>query len=101
MLVNCRFYGLYDLEAEYTYQLHKDIIPLMMDYKYRPDGWLGIIVGTKFWIDFSERHKLDTNADKLVKELGDRGKIAAQETIQGNYNHVTGNPLFQAFHIVE
>ncbi|KAJ7380757.1 hypothetical protein OS493_007135 [Desmophyllum pertusum] len=71
---NCRS------EAEYTYQLHKDIIPLMMDNKYRPDGWLGFIVGTKFWIDFSEKYKLDSNADKLEKELGNRGKLAVQET---------------------
>lgn len=55
----------------------------MMDYKYKPDGWLGIIVGSKFWIDFSEKHKLDSNMEKLTKELGNRGKIAAQETIQG------------------
>ncbi|XP_058953289.2 myosin-7 [Pocillopora verrucosa] len=70
---NCRS------EAEYTYQLHKDIIPLMMDGKYRPDGWLGFIVGSKFWIDFSEKHKLDSNVSKLVKELGTRGKIELQE----------------------
>ena len=55
----------------------------MMDYKYKPDGWLGIIVGSKFWIDFNEKHKLDTNVEKLTKELGNRGKITAQETIQG------------------
>ena len=69
------------VEAEYTFQLHKDIIPLMMESKYKPDGWLGFIVGSKFWIDFSEKHKLDTNADKLVRELGNRGKTTVQETI--------------------
>ena len=53
----------------------------MMENKYRPDGWLGFIVGSKFWIDFSEKHKLDMNADKLVRELGNRGKITVQETI--------------------
>ena len=52
----------------------------MMDSKYRPDGWLGFIVGSKFWIDFSEKHRLDSNADKLVKELGSRGKTAVHET---------------------
>ena len=72
------------LEAEYTYQLHKDVIPLMMDYKYKPDGWLGIIVGAKFWIDFTERHKLDSNIHVLVRELGIRGKVEAQETQTGN-----------------
>ena len=54
-----------------------------MDYKYKPDGWLGIIVGTKFWIDFTELHKVDSNVEKLVKELGSRGKIVLGETIQG------------------
>jgi len=38
-------------------------------------------MGSKFWIDFSEKHKLDLNANKLVKELGNRGKIAVQESI--------------------
>ena len=57
------------LEAEYTYQLKKDVIPMMMDGKYRPDGWLSLIVGSKFWIDLSEKHKLDSNVTKLVKKL--------------------------------
>ena len=73
----CRTY----LEAEYTYQLHKDVIPLMMDSKYRPDGWLGFIVGSKFWIDFSEKHKLDSSLDTLIRELGNRGKFEPQEPI--------------------
>ena len=56
------------VEAEYTYQLHKDVIPLMMNGKYRPDGYFGFIVGSKFWIDLSEKHKLDSNVTKLVKK---------------------------------
>ena len=42
---------------------------MMMDGKYRPDGWLSFIVGSKFWIDLSEKHKLDSNVTKLVKKL--------------------------------
>ena len=41
---------------------------MMMDGKYRPDGWLSLIVGSKFWIDLSEKHKLDSNVTKLVKK---------------------------------
>lgn len=73
---NCRS------EAEYAFQLHKDIIPLMMDYRYKPNGWLGFIVGSKFWIDLRDRCKLDTSLDKLIKELGNRGRISVEETIQ-------------------
>lgn len=77
------FFFFWIVEAEYAFQLHKDIIPLMMDYRYKPNGWLGFIVGSKFWIDLRDRCKLDTNLDKLIKELGNRGKISVEETIQG------------------
>ena len=64
---NCRS------EAEYAFKLRKDIIPLMMQRDYTPDGWLGIILGTRLWIDFSNDYKLSTSAEKLLKELGGRG----------------------------
>ena len=65
---NCRS------EAEYTYKLGKDIIPLMMQRNYKPDGWLGMLLGTKFWIDFNSKHIVKTGVTKLIKELGGRGK---------------------------
>ena len=65
---NCRS------EAEYTYKLGKDIIPLMMQRNYKPDGWLGMLVGTKFWIDFHSKHFVKPGVTKLIKELGGRGK---------------------------
>ena len=65
---NCRS------EAEYTYKLRKDIIPLMMQRNYKPDGWLGMLLGTKFWIDFHSKHVVKTGVTKLIKELGGRGK---------------------------
>lgn len=52
-----------------------------MDGKYKPDGWLGFIVGSKFWIDFSEKHKLDSNLGALIRELGNRGKIELHEPV--------------------
>ena len=65
---NCRS------EAKYTYKLGKDIIPLMMQRNYKPDGWLGMLVGTKFWINFHSKHVIEQGVTKLVKELGGRGK---------------------------
>ena len=65
---NCRS------EAEYAYQLRKDIIPLMMQRKYKADGWLGMLVGTKLWIDFQSKHVIEEGVRKLIKELGGRGK---------------------------
>ena len=66
--LNCRS------EAEYTYKLEKDIIPLMMQRNYKPDGWLGMLLGTKFWIDFHSKHVVKPGVTKLIKELGGRGK---------------------------
>ena len=65
---NCRS------EAEYAYQLRKDIIPLMMQRNYKADGWLGMLVGTKLWIDFQSKHVIEAGARKLIKELGVRGR---------------------------
>ena len=61
-------------EAEYAYQLRKDIIPLMMERNYRPDGWLGMIVGTKLWIDFRNSYGIEAGVGKLLRELGGRGR---------------------------
>ena len=41
---NCR------LEAQYeTFQQQKDMVPLMMEEGYRPNGWLGMILGVRLW----------------------------------------------------
>jgi hypothetical protein len=34
-------------EAEYTFGLQKKFIPLIMQNDYKPDGWLGILIGTR------------------------------------------------------
>ena len=65
---NCRS------EAEYAYQLKKDIIPLKMQRNYTADGWLGMLVGPKLWIDFHCKRDIDSGVGKLIKELGGRGK---------------------------
>ena len=44
---NCR------MEAEYTIQKQKPLIPLIMQKSYRPDGWLGFILGSKIYINNS------------------------------------------------
>ena len=57
------------LEAEYCFQLRKPIIPLNMEDGYRADGWLGMLIGTKFFYDFSGRYPFDEKIDGLLKEL--------------------------------
>ena len=59
--LNCRS------EAEYAYHLNKHIIPLMMQGNYTADGWLGILLGTKVWIDFHNNQVIDSSVADLIK----------------------------------
>ncbi|KAL8606718.1 hypothetical protein ACOMHN_018752 [Nucella lapillus] len=79
---NCR------TEAEYAFKLKKTIIPLQMETNYQPDGWLGILLGTKLFIDFSGKYPFEKKAEALVKEVAHRrqggdsevdGPIAAEK----------------------
>ncbi|XP_039250993.1 uncharacterized protein LOC120328542 [Styela clava] len=65
---NCR------TEAEYAFNLRKEIIPIKAEQDYKADGWLGALTGTKLYIDFSsldsfEGETFDGKVDALVKEI--------------------------------
>ena len=59
-------------EAEYTYKLRKTFVPLRLENKYNPDGWLGIMIGTKLWFDFSVDQKFEASLQGLIKEIHSR-----------------------------
>ncbi|KAI0220723.1 hypothetical protein LSAT2_027811, partial [Lamellibrachia satsuma] len=62
--VSCR------TEAEYAYSLRRDIIPLIVEPHYKPDGWLGPLVLTKLYFNFTKETHFDASMAKLVKEIG-------------------------------
>lgn len=64
---NCRS------EAEYAYQRRKRIIPLMMESSYCPDGWLGILLGSKLWMDF--RNEAHVGIQQLMKEISQASAV--------------------------
>ncbi|CAF0737919.1 unnamed protein product [Rotaria sordida] len=43
------------LECEYAYLRKKTIIPLLLQANYKPDGWLGIIVGNKLYVNYAKK----------------------------------------------
>jgi hypothetical protein len=73
---NCR------LELSYAMQEKVDLVPLMMTEGYKAKGWLGLILGQSLWHAFYDA-KVDTEAkfmnqvDALAREIGQRGKAAA------------------------
>jgi len=76
---NCR------LEAEYSLQQTKPIIPLVFQEKWRPSGWLGMLLGAKMYFDFTTG---DFNAriDEVAKELErhvNAGPITGAASVSG------------------
>lgn len=48
-----------------------------MESGYNPDGWLGIILGAKLWMDF--RKEPNVGIEQLMKEIS-KGKTAASQS---------------------
>ena len=65
------------------------MIPLRLQEKYLPDGWLGIMMGTKLWFDFSREENIDIHIPNLIREIGDRGKLSVVDPdLVGEYTFV-------------
>ena len=45
---NCR------LEGTYVHEQRKAWVPLMLEASYRPTGWLGIMLGSRLYYEFTE-----------------------------------------------
>ena len=94
---NCR------LEAEYSVKLNKPIIPLIMEKGYQPDGWLGIILGSKIFIDFLKYEITECfkRLDKEIDNLVSNGKIPKPEKIiksvltndENDISKIKANPI--------
>lgn len=66
--VNCR------LEAQYAFQRQKEMVPLMLEEGYRPDGWLGMLLGTRLWYLFCgsvlvSEGAFESKMEELCREL--------------------------------
>ena len=40
-----------------------------METDYKPDGWLGILVGTKLFYDFSGKYDFSDKSNQLLREI--------------------------------
>lgn len=60
---NCR------TEAEYAFARDKMVIPVLLENRYRPDGWLGILIGSKKFYDFSGKYDFDKKFREMKTEL--------------------------------
>lgn len=66
-------------EAEYAYKLNKEFIPIRMQSKYIADGWLGMLLGTKFFYDLTKPNIYESKIKDLLEAIGTTGKLAPGE----------------------
>jgi hypothetical protein len=55
-------------EGEYTYKLQRSFIPLIVEKDYKPNGWLGALIGLRMYIDFNKFH-FDVAYQNLITEI--------------------------------
>lgn len=63
------FDGFLFSEAEYAFQLRKRIIPLKMERNFQAREWLGFIIGSKFFFEFTDKYPFEDKMSGLIKEV--------------------------------
>ncbi|XP_063711133.1 uncharacterized protein LOC134839490 isoform X2 [Symsagittifera roscoffensis] len=67
-------------EAEYSYNLKRDIVPLMMEKGYTPSGWLGILCGTKKYYKWFNEATVESSSGGLVSYLLNHPSLQQSDT---------------------
>ncbi|CAF1448346.1 unnamed protein product [Rotaria sp. Silwood1] len=55
-------------EAHYAFERGCRLIPIMLESNYKPDGWLGIIVSGKIYVDFA-KVEFKSSYEQLKNEI--------------------------------
>ena len=76
------------IEGEYTYKTEKPLIPLMMQRRYKPDGWLGMLMGVKLYINFDGKYEFEKAYQMLMKEMRPKLKVDLHIDCKCFINHV-------------
>ncbi len=58
-------------EANYAWQLQKNIIFCRVERNFRPTGPLGLMLGTSLYIDFSGKYEYEVSKRNLLTKLGE------------------------------
>lgn len=78
-------------EAEYVFERRKPFLPIQVQPKYIPEGWLGILFGSKYRYTLSKPERYEAEVSGLlgkVKEI-----VSAQTVQQSSAGDVPGKDL--------
>ncbi|CAF4113270.1 unnamed protein product [Rotaria sordida] len=75
-------------EAQYAFQKQLNMIPILLQKHYKPDGWLAFLIGSLLYIDFT-KYEYSKALDMLLKELKmiDIRNKTLTKSIQSKLNH--------------
>ena len=80
-------------EAEYAFGCKRRLLPLIVRPGYRPDGWLGFMIGSRIYVDFG-RFDFDTACEKLMNEIALQRKrpLPSKEGKMGQHEKPDNKP---------
>ena len=61
-------------EAEYAWHSGRDVIILLLQENYEPEGWMSAVAESRVTFDFSSEALLDVQLPNLIRQLGTRGR---------------------------
>ena len=67
-------------ELEYADYCQKDIVPIMMQRKFKPSKWLGFLLVNKFWYDLSNPDTYEESLFKFFQSIKSAGRMAKLQT---------------------
>ena len=82
-------------EVIYASDNHKKIIPLVVEHRYKPHGWLQFHTSDGLRLDFSREDSFEDSFKKLLKQLKKFFKtVIASPTRKGKLSYVVYARLF-------
>lgn len=68
-------------EAEYARKRKKIIIPCKMEKGFDPSGWLGILIGSKIFYDFSGKYPFEKKMQELLRVVNSHLKTVTDVSL--------------------
>jgi len=67
------------LEITYASRREIPIVPVRLQAKYRPEGWLDLLLAATYFYDLTKRQEYEQKISELISALGSDAKILPGE----------------------
>ncbi|CAF1032754.1 unnamed protein product [Didymodactylos carnosus] len=81
-------------EAQYAFKRNLIIIPVLIQRSYKADGWLGLIVGSLLYIDFT-KYEFQQAYNMLIREIKQAKHIITENTSNEHITPIISSPNIQ------